>query len=128
MAAALLVAGSILLAIGGRSISDEWRLARNGVSTDGTVLTKQITPARNYEATYRFMVPEGVFENRSRLSYAEWSRLKERDAVEVLYIPKRPSTNRLAGAHQWIGTTVVALLGCVCLAAGAISGSASRRQ
>lgn len=87
--------GCILILISGRSIREEWRFANDGVSTDGTILTKEITPERNYEATYRFMVPEGVFEGRARLSYDDWARLAERQAVEVLYLPKQPARSRL---------------------------------
>jgi hypothetical protein len=123
MAAAFLLAGSIFIVIGGRSIAEEWRLARHGVSTDAIILTKEIRdlayrPA-SYEATYRFMVPEGAFENRARLSYETWVRLKEHDSAEVLYLPQQPATSRLTGSQRRMSPSSMALLGCACLLAGA---------
>jgi hypothetical protein len=119
-AAAFLLAGGMLLAIGGGSISEEWRLARHGVSTDGMILTKEVTAVRTYAATYRFMVPEGVFEDRARVPYDDWMRLKEDQITEVLYLPERPAISRLAGPQRWLGPAVMMMLGGVCIAAGAL--------
>ena len=122
MAAAFLLAGSVFVAIGGHLIAEEWRLARNGVSTDAIILSKEIRemayrPAR-YEATYRFTVPEGAFEHRARLPYETWARLKERESAEVVYLPDRPAISRLAGAGRRMSSAALALFGCACLAAG----------
>jgi hypothetical protein len=123
-AVAFLLAGAILSVVGGRSITEEWRFARSGVSTDGMILAKEINRSRrglgrSYEATYRFMVPEGVFESRSRLSYDSWMRLKQGQAAEVLYLPEQPATNRLAGPRQWMGAALTALVGGALFAIGA---------
>jgi hypothetical protein len=122
MAAALMLAGSLCLAIGGHAMAEEWRFARSGVSTDAIILTKEIKdlayrPMR-YEATYRFMVPEGAFENRARLPYDSWTRLKEREPAEVVYLPEWPATSRLAGSHRRTSSALT-LAGCACLAAAA---------
>jgi hypothetical protein len=123
IAAAFLLAGSVFILIGGHATAEEWRLARNGVSTDAIILTKEVRnlayrPMR-YEATYRFMVPEGAFEHRARLSYETWGRLKERDLVEVRYLPQQPATSRLTGAQRRTSPSSMALLGCACLVTGA---------
>ena len=123
MAAAFVLAGSIFIVIGAQPIAEEWRLARRGVSTDAIILSKVVTdlayrPSR-YEATYRFVVPEGAYEHRARLSYETWARLKEREPAEVLYLPDRPATSRLAGSPRRTFSAVMALSGFACLAAGA---------
>lgn len=127
MSAAFVLVGSLLILISGRSIRDELRFAYDAVSTDGTVLTKEITPVRNYEATYRFMVPEGVFEGRARLSYDDWVRLEQRQAVEVLYLPKHPGRSRLAGPRPWRATDLIALAGFLLFVAGATSRTRFKR-
>ena len=121
MAAAFVLAGSLFVVIGGQAMVEEWRLARHGVSTDAIILTKEINDRvyrpTIYEATYRFMVPEGAFEHRARLSYDTWARLKEREPAEVLYLPERPATSRLAGSHRR-RSSALTLVGCACLLAG----------
>jgi hypothetical protein len=115
-------------------VSEEWRFARHGVSTDGMVLTKEIVrPGRNqasrqYDATYRVMVPEGAFENRVRLSYPDWARLKERQAVEVVYLPERPASNRLVASQPWLAAAVLPLLGSMFFAIGATLSYRSIRR
>jgi hypothetical protein len=124
IAAALLLIGGICVVAGGRSISDEWRFARNGVSTDATILTKEIKHsryrARRYEATYRFVVPEGVYESRTQLSYDAWMRLTERQPAEALYLPERPATSRLTDPQRRAKPVWTALLGGVFLMVGAV--------
>ena len=104
---------------------EEWRFARNGVSTDAVILTKEIKGSgrnprsRGYEVTYRVTVPEGAFENRARLSLDAWSRLQERRPAEVLYLPERPASNRLAGSGGWMQPIVLGVLGFGCFGVGA---------
>jgi hypothetical protein len=98
---------------------EDWRFAWDAVSTDGMILTKDIKRSRSgqritsYGATYRFMVPEGTFEGRTKRSYADWVRLQERHPVEVLYLPDSPSESRIAGPRSWVRTTFPSLFGCM---------------
>ena len=132
--AIFLIVATPFVVAGTLQVSEEWRFARHGVSTDGMVLTKEIKlPGRNqqsrrYDATYRVMVAEGAFENRVRLSYADWARLKEREAVEVVYLPERPASNRLAGSQPWLAAAFMAILGSVFFATGATFLHRSIRQ
>ena len=132
--AIFLLVSTPLAVAGMLQVAEEWRFTRHGVSTDGMVLTKEITrPGRNresrrYDATYRVMVPEGAFENRVRLSYADWARLKEREAVEVVYLPERPASNRLAGSQPWLAAAFLTLLGSGFFAIGATLLRRSIRQ
>ena len=132
--AIFLVVGTPLAVVGMMQLSEEWRFARSGVSTDGMILTKEIKRSgrgqrsRTYEATYRYMVPEGAFENRAQLSRDGWARLKEREAAEVFYLPDRPSSSRLAGPRPWMWATFMGVLGCVFFATGATFLVRSMRQ
>jgi hypothetical protein len=106
-------------------IVEEARFARSGISTDGMILAKAIKGSgrsqrsRTYEATYRVTVPEGAFENRVRLSYDAWLRLKERQSIEVMYLPERPATSRLRISREWTGAAVLALVAGVFFPVGA---------
>lgn len=132
-AIALLVATPLVVA-GTLQVWEEWQFARHGVSADGMVLTKEIKlPGRNqqsrkYDATYRVVLPEGAFENRVRLSYADWARLKEREAVAVVYLPEHPASNRLAGSRPWLGAAFLMLLGSLFFSIGATFLRRSIRQ
>jgi hypothetical protein len=115
-------------------ILEEWRFARSGVSTDGMILTKDImrsgrsTRSRGYGVTYRVMVPEGAFENRVAMPFDRWSRLNERQTVEVLYLPERPAMNRLTGSQEWKGAAVLGTIGSAFFLVGATMFRRSVRQ
>jgi hypothetical protein len=132
--AIFVVVGAPLLVAAVMQIHEEWRFSHSAVSTDGIVLTKEIKRSgrgnrtKSYEATYRFMVPEGTFENRARLSSTDWARLKERQPVEVLYLPGTPSKGRVAGPRPWTWTTFISVLGCVFFVIGATFLLRSIRQ
>lgn len=123
--AIFLVAATPIVVASLTLIAEEWRFARHGVSTDGMILTKEIKRSgrsqrtSSYEATYRVMVPEGAFEARAELSYDAWARLKERQAADVLYLPDRPATSRLAGTPRSMLPAFMALAGSVFFAIGA---------
>ena len=98
----------------------DWRFAREGRSTQGMVLTKEIRRSGNtrsetlhYEATYRFAVAGETIEGRDELALEDWERLIERESAEVLYRARNPSSNRLAGNRPWINKTFFGLLGLV---------------
>jgi hypothetical protein len=123
-AIALIVASPLVIAAL-LQIREEWQFARTGVSTDGLILTKRITlpgrnqPSRRYEITYRLTVPEGAFEKRVKLSYDEWSRLRERQTVEVVYLPRNPVTSRLNRSGEWMQSVVMGLVATLFFTIGA---------
>ena len=103
--------------------AEELRFVRSGVSTDGMILTKEIKAARrnrtSYEATYRVMVPEGAFESRARIPFDAWSKLRERESVEVVYLADRPTKSRLKASREWQGLAILALVSVVFFPVGA---------
>lgn len=99
---------------------DHWQFAREGRSTQGMVLTKEIRRSGNtrsetlhYEATYRFAVSGFTIEGRDELSLQDWERLIEREPAEVRYRAQDPSSNRLAGGRPWLLQAFFGLAGLV---------------
>ncbi len=107
---------------------DSWRFARDGLSTQGMVLTKEIRRSGNtrsetlhYEATYRFAVSGDTIEGRDELSLQDWERLIEREPAEVRYRAQDPSSNRLAGRAPWLLQAFFGLLGLVLTVVGSVA-------
>jgi hypothetical protein len=105
---------------------NDWRFSRDGRSTEGTVLAKEVRisrsdgrsdrprrDTRHYEVSYRFTVDGKTLEGRDELSQGDWERLKERGPVGVLYLPQRPSSSRLAGNRPWLMKVMFGLLGLI---------------
>jgi Protein of unknown function (DUF3592) len=115
----LLLLGSIAFLAGGSPLYNDWTFARQAASTQGMVLTKEIerfgrrNESKRYRATYRFTAAGRTFEGREELSFDGWQRLIEREPTEVLYLPNRPASSRLAGPRAWFWTAFIALLGAI---------------
>ena len=104
---------------------DNWRFAREGRSTHGMVLTKEIRRSGNtrsenlhYEVTYRFAVSGFTIEGRDELFRQDWERLVEREPAEVRYRAQDPSSNRLAGGRPWLLQAFFGLAGLVLIIVG----------
>ena len=102
--------------------------ALEGLATKGLVLTKDIRSSgrgssrtEHYEASYRFVVSGETIEGRDELTKEDWERLTEREAADVLYLPREPWTNRLAGARPWLKTRLFGLLGLVFAVVGSMA-------
>jgi hypothetical protein len=61
-----------------------------------------------------------MVEGRDELSYKQWQQLIEREPVEVLYRPGKPSSSRLAGHSAWPLKTIFGLVGSVFTVVGGI--------
>jgi hypothetical protein len=127
----LTLTGGIFLFIGiiGIAVSafvfyQDWRFANHARTVRGIVITKDIrisrsdtsssrSTTRHYEATYRFTVDGATFEGRDELTQAAWAPLNEGGPADVLYMPGRPSSNRLAGARPWVVKVVFGIVGTV---------------
>lgn len=98
----------------------DWQFAREGRSTQGMVLTKEIrrtgstrSETLHYDVTYRFAVAGETIEGRDELTLEDWKRLVEREPADVLYRAQNPSSNRLTGHRPWFMKTFFGLLGLV---------------
>ena len=111
----------------------EERFARDAVTAEGKVLTRDIRTAQRssdsgsststeYHVSYRFLTPDGVArEGSSQVDVHIWERLNEQGPVTVSYLPGDPGTHRVAGEPDRIGSAIMAGLGgFFTLAGGAI--------
>jgi hypothetical protein len=108
-------------------VYDNWRFAQEGVATTGIVLAKEISSSgrgsnrtQHYEATYEFAVPGKTIEGRDELSQEDWERLIERESAGVLYLARKPSSNRLVGHRPWSMKSLFGLIGLVLMLLGSI--------
>jgi hypothetical protein len=118
-----LVAGIGVL-IGGIAMwQHEERFAREAVTTEGKVLTRDIRTAHSssssgsststeYWVSYRFHAPDGITrEGDSKVDVHVWERLQEQGPVTVSYLTSDPATNRVAGEPDRVGPAIMAGLG-----------------
>ena len=125
-----LVAGIGVL-IGGIAMwQHEERFAAEAVTTEGTVLTRDIRTARSssssgsststeYWVSYRFQAPDGIrYEGSSKVDVHVWESLQEQRPVTVSYLASDPTTNRVAGKPDWVGALIMSILGGVFTLAG----------
>ncbi len=123
--AAMLIIGGVMLPASVWSIRREHEFDANGKTAVGIILTKSVhrdtdwrhNRQTDYTVRYRFRTEVGLtVENSQDVSYRRWHSIRERDAVDVIYLPSHPSANRLAVNHPitgfWIGTVLGALLCC----------------
>jgi len=103
--AVLLVIGGILVTVlvGGqiaRESANARLLQSQGVSTMGEVARLWITGGEDpsYRVAYRFHVDSRAVDGRQTIARAQWARLQEGEAVDLLYVPSRPSVSCLAGS------------------------------
>jgi uncharacterized protein DUF3592 len=108
---------------GNQRISADRRLAAEGRTVDGMVLTKAITYSSSsnsnrsggsptYRVTFRFRTTEGLISDDAEVSQETWDRLIEREPIQVTYVPDAPHYHRVEGqTGGWIMPTVMTVLG-----------------
>lgn len=105
----LLLPGLIFGVLGSALLASDARFASEGVSAQGTVLSKDLKRATNSTGTshsvrYRFILPDGrTFEGSDSVDAQDWERLDEGGPVAVQYLASDPSSNRTAstGSPAW---------------------------
>ena len=128
-----LVVGLSLVGAGIWQFYNDRRFSQEGRPTEGIVVAKQVRtdvrtsgPNRNtgkttrYEVTYTFNADGKIFEGRDQVGKERWDTLAEGTPVEVLYLPTKPSSSRLAGPRSWFMKVVFAFLGLVFAVVGAV--------
>jgi len=104
-AAALVIAGLVLLVFGGRAYLEEQRYAREGRLSTGTVLgdSRQVgrsNGATTFETLYQFALPDGRVIRGEDVIDAKFFRGAR---VEVEYLASAPSQSRIkatGGAYR----------------------------
>lgn len=127
-----LVLGPILLLSGGFGVHEEHVYRTEGKLAAGMVLTKSSqeehrhdynsntdTRVMHYQLGYRFSTEAGQSVRGSEeVSWRTWSSIHERDPIQIVYLPRHPSTNRLAGHSSVLGVWLIAVLGALLSVAG----------
>lgn len=126
-----LIVGLPFLLIAGYLIVQERQLASAGRVVEGVVLAKHITRSKDTvtrSVTYRFEAADGRrIEGDSDVPESLWRSLTERGPVQVLYLPDRPSANRIAGTSKMTLLLIFSFVGGLLSIAGAtIAGVALR--
>ena len=130
--------GSVFLLVGlpfvllaGYFLVQERQLAAAGRVLQATVVTKHMSRSGsnvNRSVTYRFSDADGqTIEGRSDVGESLWSALIEGGAVDVAYLPNRPSVNRIVGTSKVTLLLIFAFVGAyLSVAGGTIAGAALR--
>lgn len=114
----LLLPGLVFGTIGVAVAIQDARFAADGVTAEGTVLSKDIKHATgssstSYSIRYQFTASnDQAYEGSSSIDVHDWERLVERGPVTVEYLSADPSSNRIPGSGAL-------LLGVLFLAIGA---------
>jgi hypothetical protein len=112
------------------------RLDAEGVPVEGFVVAKEIVAPRDrstsYNVTFRFTDARGeTIRGSAKLDAETWDALVERGPIEVVYLPDRPQTYRIAGQSdsELVIAIVFPLVGVVlALGGGLLLGNALRTR
>ena len=103
-----LVAGILMLIIGGGMLWQESRFASDATETAGTVLGKSLNRATSdrgteYFVNYRFIDADGVSRDATdELGFDAWDALVEGGPIAIQYLEGDPDTSRVAGEGWWL--------------------------
>jgi Protein of unknown function (DUF3592) len=126
----LLACGSIFLLIGAANLRQERAFRAEGKTATAIVLTKSShneydqqndTYQTHYDLDYRFTTDEGKSARGSaEVNWRTWNSIHERDPIQIIYLPKRPSRSRLASHHPGFFLWFVTVLGTMLTGGGLI--------
>lgn len=120
-----LLAGVVLLIVAVGMALQERQWSSEAVQTTGIVLSKDIVPADSdsstqYRVRFRFTTQDGsTVEGSQEVDVATWEGLRERDPVEIHYLPSSPTSARLEPGANVFTAVIFFLLGAV---VGSIGG------
>jgi hypothetical protein len=121
--------GAIFLLIGVVNLRQERAFRADGKTATAIVLTKssheeydhQNNRETHYDLGYRFTTDDGKSVRGSeQVNWRTWRSIHERDPIQIIYLPKHPTTNRLASNDPGWLLWVVTTLGTLLIAGGAI--------
>jgi len=99
----LTAGGSLVFAIGGVMVWEQWSYRNHGQAAEGVVVSKDHTVrgrARDYYVRYRFTTEDGaVVEDESRVTEQRWQQLEPGQPVRIEYLTAW-RTSRLAGESE----------------------------
>jgi hypothetical protein len=134
MGVSMALLAALLLIPAGSEFYQDWRFALHAHSTQGAILSKQITKSSgrrsvpHYRARYRFAIDGSQWGGEDELAQSAWDQLTQGGSAEILYLPDDPASNRLAGSRAWYGKGLAVLLGVPLLILGVAVARQSRRR
>jgi hypothetical protein len=116
---------------GNQQLTADRRLAAEGRTVDGIVLTKAITyssssssnrsSSATYRVTFRFRTTDGLLVDEAEVSQDTWDRLIEREPIHVTYVPDAPQFHRIEGqVGGWIMPIAMTVIGGIFAGLGGI--------
>ena len=126
----LLVCGAMFLLIGAANLYQERTFRAEGKPATAIVLTKSShqeydqqnnTYETHYDLDYRFTTDDGKsVRGSAEVNWRTWKSIHQRDPIQIIYVPQRPSRNRLAADHPRVFLWFVTVLGALVTGGGAI--------
>ena len=123
--------GLIFLLVGLLALRQDRLFRADGVIAPALVLTKsshvEINGQNNvqeskYEVGYRFATPDGGWVRGSdKVDGRTWRSIRERDLIQIVYLPEHPARNRLVATDPGTGPWVVIMLGGSLTTGGVVS-------
>lgn len=129
-----LLVGSVFLVVGVFIAHGEREYQQDGQVAQGVVLTKSIRRAdrdsdTEYRVSYRFTTSSGQrVEGRDSVSVHVWEALREQEPVQIQYLPRNPSSNRIHGQTNWVLLLVFGGMGAVFAPVGGFLSLRSLRK
>jgi hypothetical protein len=95
------------LYLGAQQVTTSKRLAAEGRTVEGMVLTKSITSSSSsssgnsststYKVTFQFLPPGGLHTGEAEVTREAWDSLIEQGSIRVTYVPDAPQHHRVEG-------------------------------
>ncbi len=126
----LLFGGSIFLLVGVLALRQERLFHAEGLTATALVLTKNShveysrqnnSQETKYDVGYRFATPDGRWvQGSDKVDGRTWRSIRERDLIQIIYLPERPARNRLLANDPGTGPWIAGALGGVLIAGGSL--------
>ena len=129
-AIALFGSGAIFLLIGAVNLRQERLFQTDGQTATAIVLTKSThlkTDSKSkrqqigYYLGYRFTTHDGTsVEGSDSVGLQQWNSIREREPIEIIYLPETPTRNRLASDQPEMVLWMFSILGAAPIVGGSI--------
>jgi len=126
----LLFGGSIFLLVGVLVLRQERLFDAEGLTATALVLTKNSHVEYNrqnnsqetkYDVGYRFATPDGRWiQGSDKVDGRTWRSIRERDLIQIVYLPERPTRSRLVANDPGTGPWIADVLGGALTASGSL--------
>lgn len=128
----LAAGGSLVFAIGGVMLWEQWSYRAHGRLAEGIILSKESRTlrgrTRNYYVRYRYTTEDGdVVDDQSRVSLQLWQQLEQGRSLHIQYLASW-RTSRLAGQSEGYVPALITVPGALIALAGFALGFKGMRD